>query len=121
MDTTPDLGVVCRLLASSKPDDLPALSPVLVNHVLRCRGPLSISTEQKSKGKPDDAHRLKTQIGSLLVGKSPQGRFAAVVLIKTVVDVGGWECLRTSEPWVRGLLSILQVSWLFPCLCTYRN
>ena len=113
MNVPPDLRVLCRLLVSSRPEDLPALSLVLVNHVRRCGEALSASTELKSKVKTDEttmlAHRLKTQIGTLLNGKNPHGRFAAVVLVKAVVDVGGWECLRTSEPWVRGLLSILQV------------
>ncbi len=33
----------------------------------------------------------------------------AVVLIKAVVEVGGWEVLQGSEPWVRGLLAVLGV------------
>lgn len=53
-------------------------------------------------------HKLKTQVNTLLTGKSNNGRFTAVVLIKAIVDVGGWECLRLSEPWVRGLLSVIQ-------------
>ena len=113
MSLPPDLRVLCHLLVSSRPEDLPALSPVLMSHVLRCGDALSASTEVKAKVKTDEmtmlAHRLKTQISTLLNGKSPQGRFTAAVLIKAVVDVGGWECLRTSESWVRGLLSILQV------------
>lgn len=32
-----------------------------------------------------------------------------MVLIKAVVEVGGWEVLRGSESWVRGLLSMLVV------------
>ena len=54
-------------------------------------------------------HKLKTQLSTLLGGKSPEGRFAAVVLIKAAIEVGGWEVLRGSEPWVRGLLAILAV------------
>lgn len=54
-------------------------------------------------------HKLKTIITTLLNGKSAAGRFTGVTLVKAVVDVGGWECLRESGPWVRSLLSILQV------------
>lgn len=54
-------------------------------------------------------HKLKTQISTLLSGKSTEGRFAAVVLIKAIVAVGGWEVLRGVESWVRGLLSVLGV------------
>jgi pre-rRNA-processing protein RIX1 len=83
---------------------------------------LSAPHEAKTKDNRSEAalqvHKLKTQINSLLNGKSHNGRFAAVVLIKAVVDVGGWECLRLSEPWVRGLLSIIQVR--FSSLTTMR-
>jgi len=113
MDLPPDLRVLCRLLTSTRPDDLPALTTVLVSHVLRCGGVLSLPAEQKSKIKTDE-HHLKTQISTLLNGKSPHGRFTAVALVKAVVDVGGWESLQASEPWVKGLLSILQVSWQLP-------
>ncbi len=114
MDLPPDLLVVCRLLASTKEADLPNLCPVLVHRVLRCGGPLSAPSEPKGKGSASDAanlvQQLKTKINTLLHGKTAQGRFAGMALAKAVIDVGGWECLRTTEPWVRGLLSILQVS-----------
>lgn len=56
-------------------------------------------------------HKFLTQLTTLLKnGRSQPGRFSAAILIKAVVDVGGFECLRTSEPWVQGLLSIVQVS-----------
>lgn len=74
---------------------------------------MSAPQEQKPK---DDAsegsllvHKLKTNVSTLLNGRSREGRFAAIGLIKAMVDVGGWEVLRGSEPWVRGLLSIVQV------------
>lgn len=54
-------------------------------------------------------HKLKTSITTHLNGRSREGRFAAIGLIKAAVDVGGWETLRGSEAWVRGLLSIVQV------------
>jgi hypothetical protein len=54
-------------------------------------------------------HKLKTSITTLLNGRSREGRFAAIGLVKAAVDVGGWETLRDSEAWVRGLLSIVQV------------
>jgi pre-rRNA-processing protein RIX1 len=54
-------------------------------------------------------HKLKTNISTLLNGRSREGRFAAVGLIKATVDIGGWEVLRDSESWVRGLISIVQV------------
>lgn len=113
MSLPPDLRVLCRRLATSSPDDLPRLCPILVRQLLRCGAVLSAPHETKAKDTSSDAavhvHRLKTQINSLLTGKSTNGRFAAVVLIKALIDTGGWECLRLSEPWVRGLLSTIQV------------
>ncbi|CAK7205542.1 hypothetical protein SEUCBS139899_008319 [Sporothrix eucalyptigena] len=112
MSLPPDLRVLSRKLAATSPVDLPSLCPVLVGHILRCGEPLSASAEQPGKGNASEAsvqvHKLKTQINTLFQGKTPQGRFAGTILAKAIVDVGGWESLRTAEPWVRGLLSLLQ-------------
>lgn len=108
-----DLRVLCRILTSSAPEDLPRLCRALVGHVSRCAGPLSAHQDGKGKDKLSEAaslvHKLRTRITALLQGKSAPGRFAAVVLVKAVVDVGGWECLRTSEAWIAGLLSVVRV------------
>ncbi|KAK4232028.1 rRNA processing/ribosome biogenesis-domain-containing protein [Podospora fimiseda] len=109
----PDLRVLCRRLTSTPVDDLPRLCPLLVNHVKQCGAPLSASADAaKGKGKTSEVpvlvHKLRTHITTLLTGKSPSGRFAAVCLVKAVVDVGGWESLRQAEPWIRGLIAIVQ-------------
>lgn len=114
MSLPPDLQVLCRRLASTDPADLPPLCPSLVGHIQRCESVLSLALDQKPKdGAPEHSvlvHKLRTQITTLLNnGRSLPGRFAAAILVKAVVDVGGYECLRISEPWVRGLLTILQV------------
>ncbi len=113
MALPPDLRLVCRTLTATPVDALPQCCPSLVKRVLRCGGPLSAPLELKGADRANEAavlvHQLKTQINSLLVGRSPSGRLAGMVLAKAAVDVGGWECLRTSEPWVRGCLSLLQV------------
>ncbi|CAK7272761.1 hypothetical protein SEPCBS119000_005295 [Sporothrix epigloea] len=112
MSLPPDLRLLSRKLAAASPVDLPPLCSILVDHVLRCGDLLSASFEQPGKSSASEAsvqvHKLKTQIVTLLLGKTPQGRYAGTVLAKAVVDVGGWESLRTAEPWVRGLLSLLQ-------------
>lgn len=114
MSLPPELQVLCRRLASTDAARLPAHCPSLVGLVQRCAAALSLPVDAKPKdGAPESAvlvHKLKTQITTLLNnGRSQPGRFSAAILIKAVVDVGGYECLRTAEPWVRGLLSILQV------------
>jgi hypothetical protein len=54
-------------------------------------------------------HKLRTRITTLLTGKNSSGRFAAVCLVKAVIDVGGWESLRAADPWLRHLIGVLQV------------
>lgn len=113
MAAPPELKVLCRKLTSVPADDLPRLCPLLVSHVLRCGGPLSAPADTKAKDKSSETpmlvHKLRTHISTLLTGRSSSGRFAAVCLIKAVIDVGGWESLRASGPWIRGLIGLLQV------------
>lgn len=113
MSVPSELRILCLRLTSTPPNDLPSLVPSLVQYVLQCQIPLS--TPSVNAGKADASqsavlvHKLKTQLTTLLNGKSAPGRFAAIVLIKVVVEVGGWEILRDAGSWVRGLLSILGV------------
>ncbi|KAH6998839.1 rRNA processing/ribosome biogenesis-domain-containing protein [Ilyonectria sp. MPI-CAGE-AT-0026] len=108
----PDLRVLCRKLTSIPPAQLPHALPSLINHVLHCKEPLSAAHEQRPKDKSTEAsqlvHKLKASITTLLNGRNRDARFAAIGLIKATVDVGGWEVLRGTEPWVRGLLSVIQ-------------
>ncbi|KAL7950887.1 rRNA processing/ribosome biogenesis domain-containing protein [Trichoderma barbatum] len=107
-----DLRVLTRKLTSIPPAQLPHSLPSLIRHVLRCRDALSAPQDPKLKGDASQTsmlvHKLKTSITTHLNGRSREGRFAAIGLIKAAVDVGGWETLRGSEAWVRGLLSIVQ-------------
>ncbi|KAL2068292.1 hypothetical protein VTL71DRAFT_16390 [Oculimacula yallundae] len=111
MSLPPELRVLCFKLSSTSPADLPRLTPTLLRHVSCCQGPLSSPAGNANQADASASsvlvHKLKTQISTLLNGKSPEGRFTAVVLIKAVVEVGGWEILHGVESWVRGLLSIL--------------
>lgn len=113
MSLPPELRVLCARLGSTPPSDLPYLTPTLLQYVLRCQGPLSSPAGNAAKADASATsvlvHKLKTQITTMLNGKSQEGRFVAVVLVKAVVEVGGWEVLRGSESWVRGLLTLLGV------------
>ncbi|KAK8146298.1 hypothetical protein G3M48_003284 [Beauveria asiatica] len=107
----PDLRVLCRKLTTTPPDLLPHQLPALSRNVLRCKDVLTAQHDAKNKEDASTSalvHRFKRSITTLLEGRSRDGRFAAIVLIKAVVDVGGWEILRTAAPWVNGLLSIVQ-------------
>ncbi|KAG5760462.1 hypothetical protein H9Q72_011419 [Fusarium xylarioides] len=110
----PDLRVLCRKLTSIPPTQLPHALPSLINHILHCKEPLSAPSDRKVKDSSSEAaqlvHKLKASITTHLNGRSREARFAAVALIKTVVDVGGWEILRGCQPWVTGLLSVVEKS-----------
>lgn len=110
----PELRSLCRRLTSNNAEQLPPLLPVLLKDILRCQEPLSKPQDVKGNEKNSEVaklvHTLKTKIQSLLNGRSAQGHFAGAVLAKAVIDAGGWECLRTCDPWVNAMLSILQVS-----------
>ncbi|KAF5640663.1 hypothetical protein F52700_3814 [Fusarium sp. NRRL 52700] len=110
----PDLRVLCRKLTSITPTQLPHALPSLINHILHCKEPLSAPSDRKVKDNSSEAaqlvHKLKASITTHLNGRSREARFAAVALIKTVVDVGGWEILRGCQPWVTGLLSVIEKS-----------
>ncbi|CAJ2506405.1 Uu.00g005350.m01.CDS01 [Anthostomella pinea] len=108
----PELRSICRRLTSTKVEQLPSLLPRLLKDVFRCQEPLSRPQESKAAEGASEAaqlvNKLKTQITTLLEGRTVQGHFVGVVLVKAVIESGGWECLRASERWVRGILSILQ-------------
>ncbi|KAI0202747.1 rRNA processing/ribosome biogenesis-domain-containing protein [Astrocystis sublimbata] len=108
----PELRTICRQLTSTKIEQLPSLLPTLLKDVDRCGEPLSRPVEPKSSESSPEAavlvHNLKTQITTLLNGRTTQGRFVGAALVKSVVENGGWECLRASEAWVRGLIAIIQ-------------
>jgi pre-rRNA-processing protein RIX1 len=130
MSLPPELRVLCFRISSTPVSDLPNLTPTLLSYVLRCQGALSSPAAAAGKAEASSTavlvHKLKTQLSTLLNGKSSEGRFSAVVLVKAVVEIGGWEVLNGSESWVRGLLSILGVRSLChvinePILTLNRN
>jgi hypothetical protein len=108
-----ELRLLCHQLTSTPSAQLPQTIPILLRNVFHCQGQLSSEANTGPKSDVSESsvlvHKFKTQISTLLYGKSTEGRFTATVLIKTIVAIGGWEILRGAEPWVRGLLSILGV------------
>lgn len=119
----PDLRVLCHQLTSPSVSSarLAQSAHVLTNHVLQCAEALSAPQDSKLRDNASETavlvHKLKTALKTLLNDRDHRRRFTGVVLVKAVVDVGGWETLRSSEPWVRGLIAVLQV-WaqtLFSC------
>ena len=109
----PDLRVLCRKLTAIPHAQLPHALPALTSHVLRSKDILAAPQEAKPKDDASQAahhvHKLRTSITTLLNSRSKEARFAAVGLVKALVDVGGWEMLRVSQPWVGAILSVVQV------------
>ncbi len=117
----PELRSICRRLTSTKIEQLPPLLPILLKDVGRCQEPLSRPLEPSSEAS-GLVLKLKTQMTSLLNGRTCQGRFVGAALVKAVVESGGWECLRISGPWVNGLISAIQVRpKVLPSLGTARR
>ncbi|SPO04478.1 uncharacterized protein DNG_07163 [Cephalotrichum gorgonifer] len=114
MSLPPELRLLCQQLTSPSitPAHLAQSSHVLAQHVLQCGAPLSAPQDQKIRETSSEStvlvHKLKTAVKSLLNDRDHRRRYTGVVLVKAIIDVGGWECLRSSEPWVRGLLTIIQ-------------
>lgn len=108
------LRAVTQRLALTPNKRLPQLVPFLAESITGCREIL-LTSEGRERGKDGSelgvlVHRLKTQLSTLLLEKSVEARWSAVVLIKATIEVGGWDILQGSGAWTRGLLSILNVS-----------
>ncbi|KAJ4141550.1 hypothetical protein NW768_000763 [Fusarium equiseti] len=114
--TPPDLRVLLRKLNDiAEPQLLLHALPSLINHVLHCKEALSAPSDTKVKNGSSEAagivHKIKLKINNLLTGRTTrESRFVAVALIKTMVDVGGWEVLRDCQKWVAGLLAVVEKS-----------
>ncbi|KAL2825630.1 rRNA processing/ribosome biogenesis-domain-containing protein [Aspergillus cavernicola] len=108
------LRAVNHRLTSLPVQQLPAIAGSLAASIAECGELLSTPPSQKT-GKTDSdhsvqVHKLVTRLSSLLQDRTCEGRWAAVVLVKALVEAGQWEILRGSEPFVRGLMGILNKS-----------
>lgn len=97
-------------ISSTPTSQLPQQIPAISASLPRCKDLISSSQLPSSKDTSESAvaiHKYKTQLSALLQDRTVQGRWTAIVLIKATIEIGGWEVLQKSGPWVRGLLSIL--------------
>lgn len=121
MSLPAELRTICHLIASNELSKLPYITPILLRNLMCCGEVLSAGDELAKRSDASESmvlvHKFRTQISTLLYGKVPGGRFAAVVLIKAMVELGGWEILRGCEPWVKGLLLELAVSLMSSLFC----
>lgn len=106
------LRVITQRLTATPTWQLPHIVPYLASTIPSCakalQNPSSLGQTNDGSETAEVVHKFKTRISTLLAEKNPQAKWAAVVLIKATVETGGWEVLRASGTWVRGLLGILQ-------------
>ncbi|KAL1954665.1 hypothetical protein VTO42DRAFT_817 [Malbranchea cinnamomea] len=111
MASTTCLRAAVHQLSITPTKELPFIASYVASTLSDCGAILSAPDNQKPSPGGNEVpllvQKLKTRITSLLQDRSPEGRWTAVILVKSVVEAGQWEILRGCEPWVRGLLGIL--------------
>jgi len=106
------LHTISQRISATSPAQLPHLVPILASELLQCRDILSSSEVQLKSSSPETSvllHKYKTQLSTLLQEKRVEKRWAAAVLIKTTVQLGGWEILQSAGHWTRNLIALLGV------------
>lgn len=97
-------------ISSTPTSQLPQHVPAIASSLPNCKTILSSAQASTSKTASEASvavHKYRTLLSALLQDRTFQGRWAAIVLIKSTIEIGGWETLQKSLPWVRGLLGIL--------------
>jgi pre-rRNA-processing protein RIX1 len=97
-------------ISSTATAQLPQHVPAIAASLSTCRTLLSSTQTSNAKTSSEASvavHKFRTLLSTLLQDRTIQGRWSAIVLIKATIEVGGWETLQKSLPWVRGLLAIL--------------
>jgi pre-rRNA-processing protein RIX1 len=103
------LRAIAYRLSSAEIGQLPQLVAQIHPQLIECRDLLS-NPQNASSDATAAVHQFKTKISSLLQDRSIQGRWAAVVLVKCTIELGGWQALHQCAPWVRSLVGILKKS-----------
>lgn len=112
--TTNLLRVISHRLTATPSHQLPHVVPYLANLVSQCRHKVLAPEISKETGPGSEdallAHKFKTQLSAFLQSKSPEARYAAVVLVKATIESGGRDILQGAGAWVRSLIGIIGVS-----------
>ncbi|KAI4098569.1 MAG: hypothetical protein L6R37_006418 [Teloschistes peruensis] len=105
------LRSVTQRVALTSVEQLPRIAPSLALTISTCGGLLAeVNGQSHNKNQSDAAvliHKLKTQLSTLLQDKSREARWSAVVLVKAIIEAGGWSILKESEKWVRPLIGLI--------------
>lgn len=97
-------------ISNASKAELPQVAALTAQSLLSCKDIFTHPdlANQKDSDAALALHRFNTQITTLLGDRHVEGRWAAVVLIKAAIEAGGWETLKKSIAWVRGLLILLK-------------
>lgn len=113
MASTTSLRAITLRLTTTPVNELPYVASYLATSLSSCSEITAYHEANKTTSTDvNDAlqvNKLKARLTSLLQDRSFEGRWTAVVLIKTILEAGRWEILRDCGPWVSGLLGILSV------------
>lgn len=94
----------------------PQIAAALTSELSRCGDLFSLpASDAKAREGPDVhvlTHKFKTQVTALFHSKKPEQRYAAVVLAHAAVQIGGFDILQATGPWVKALLMMLKVRLL---------
>ena len=104
------LRLINSRLSTTPSWQLPQLVPHLARSINACGSIFSVASGCAAKDTSDSAalvHKIKTRISTLLQEKSPQARWAAVALVKAVIESGDLEVLQASNAWIRYMVGIL--------------
>jgi pre-rRNA-processing protein RIX1 len=94
-------------LSSTPAANLPSLLPHIAAQIGPCKELLR--TPQPSHSETAAfIHQIRTRTSSLLQDRTPEARLTAVVLVKVLVETGGFEILANNGgSWVRGLIAMV--------------
>ncbi|KUL84751.1 hypothetical protein ZTR_07632 [Talaromyces verruculosus] len=112
MASSASLRTITNRLTTTPVNELPYVAAFLASALSGC-SEFNAQSDPKKKTDNNDGlqvNKLKARLTSLLQDRTVEGRWTAAVLIKALLEAGGWEILRDCGPWVRGLLAILSKS-----------
>jgi pre-rRNA-processing protein RIX1 len=105
------LRAITFRLQSTPLHQLPQISAHIAAQLVSCKQLLAASQDAVSKENGALLHSFKTRLSSLLQDRSVEGRWAAVVLLKSTIELGGSELLLNDKErclgWIRSLMGIL--------------
>lgn len=85
-----------------------------IHHEASCLAPIILShpgmfqsTKERNQDQAQLIHKIRSRVSALLQDRSLSAKVAATILIRPIIESGGYEQLAVSESWVRGLVSNL--------------